>query len=83
MAKTEAKTETAVKVEPTKEKITLPRARNGEDSTMFVSINGVNYLVPKGKAVEVPAFVAREIERARKADEYYHDRADALQRMAE
>ena len=81
MAKTEVKTETAV--EPIKEKITLPRARNGEDSTLFVSINGVNYLVPKGKAVEVPAFVAREIERARKADEYYHDRADALQRMAE
>ena len=62
-----------------KVKITLPRARAGEEASLFVSINGVNYLIPKGKAVEVPAHVAWEIERARKASDYYHDTAEALQ----
>ena len=76
MAKTEVKTETVA--EATKEKITLPRARNGEDSTLFVSINGVNYLVPKGKEVEVPPEVAAEIRRAQAADEYFHEAAERM-----
>lgn len=74
MAKTK---ETAV--DNGKVKLVLPRARAGEEPNLFVCINGVNYLIPKGKSVEVPAFVAKEIERSMQAEDFYHDAAEALQ----
>lgn len=66
-----------------KEKITLPRARKGEAETLFVSINGVNYLVPKGKTVDVPAAVAAEIRRAQAAEDRGFAAAEALQAQAQ
>ena len=66
-----------------KVKITLPRARHGEAEDLFVSINGVNYLVPKGKQTEVPVEVAEEIKRSQAADDYYHDQAEAMQGLKE
>ena len=53
-----------------KVKITLPKARGNEPKELFVGINGVNYLVPKGKQIEVPDFVAEEIRRAQAADDF-------------
>ena len=69
-------------VEPAKEgrvTVTVPRARKGEAEDLFVCLNGVNYLIPKGKAVQVPPEVAAEIERAQAAEEAYHDAAEELQ----
>ena len=69
-------------VEPVKEgrvTVTVPRARKGEAEDLFVCLNGVNYLIPKGKAVQVPPEVAAEIERAQAAEEAYHDAAEELQ----
>jgi len=66
-----------------KEKITLPRARKGEADTLFVSINGVNYLVPKGKTVDVPAAVAAEIRRSQAAEDRGFAAAEALQAAAQ
>ena len=37
-----------------KKEITLPRARMGEASCEYVSVNGNAFQVPKGKPVEVP-----------------------------
>ena len=62
--------------------LTLPRARRGEAEDLFVGFNGVNYLIPKGRAVEVPAAVAEEVARARAAEEFRHDAALALQKGA-
>ena len=62
--------------------ITLQRARPGEDATMFVCINGKNYLIPKGKAVDVPPEVAAEVLRAQAADEAFHEKAEAMQQAA-
>lgn len=58
--------------------VTIPRARNGEDPNLFVGINGVNYLIPKGVTSEVPEAVAREIERAQAAEALMYDESDAL-----
>lgn len=69
---------TTEKKETGKVKITLPRAKKGEDPNLFVGINGVNYLVPKGKTSEVPPEVAAEIERAQSAEAYMYDKADEL-----
>ena len=63
-------------------KITLPRARKGEDENLLVGINGVTYLIPKGKEVEVLPDVAEEIRRSQKADDLMHDRAEEMQKAA-
>ena len=61
--------------------ITLPRARHGEAEDMFVSINGVNYLIPKGKPCDVPPEVAAEIRRAQAAEDFFHDEAERRQEL--
>lgn len=64
-------------------KVTIQRARKGEDPNYFVGVNGVNYLIPKGETVEVPPEVAYEIERAQSAEDYMYDQADELKSKAE
>jgi len=66
------------KNESKKVKITMPRAKKGEPDTQFVSVNGVNYLVPMGKTSEVPDFVAEEIHRAEAAAAFMDDERDRI-----
>ena len=47
-----------------REEIFIPRALDGEERSLFVSVNGKNYLLPKGKTSNVPQEVAAEIRRA-------------------
>lgn len=47
----------------------IPKGYANDEPNLFVSINGVNYLLPKGKKSMVPAHVAAEIERSKKAQE--------------
>ena len=47
----------------------IPRGNTNEEPNFFVSVNGVNYLLPKGKTSKVPAHVKDEIERAQRAQE--------------
>lgn len=61
-----------------KVKVTIPRAKGHEDPNLFVCINGMAYLIPKGKTSEVPPEVAYEIERARGAEEFFYEAADEL-----
>ena len=56
-----------------KVKITLPKARGAEPKELFVGINGVSYLIPKGKPVEVPDYVAEEVKRAQAAEDFEDD----------
>ena len=51
------------------EEIFIPRAAGKEEQTLFVSINSVNYLLPKGKTSSVPHHVAEEIRRSMRAQE--------------
>ena len=41
----------------------IPRGGDRADPNLFVGINGVNYLLPRGKKSLVPAAVAEEIAR--------------------
>lgn len=68
----------ATEAAPQRVKVTIPRARKGEDPNFFVGINGVNYIMPKGQTVEVPPEVAYEIERAAAAEGYMYDQSDAM-----
>ncbi len=56
------------------EEIFIPRARANEEINLFIGVNGVNYILPKGKRSTVPTFVADEYRRSLEAqdrlDEY-------------
>ncbi len=60
--------------------ISIPRGSDREDPNLFVAINGVNYLLPRGKRSSVPAPVAAEIQRAERARDALDKTMDQLQR---
>lgn len=47
--------------------IFIDRGYANDEPNLFVSVNGKNYLLPKGETSIVPAFVADEINRSRRA----------------
>ena len=63
-----------------REEIFIERAAANEEPNLFVSVNGYNCLLPKGKTSLVPKSVAAEIRRARKAQQKLDATVDALQR---
>lgn len=55
----------------------IPRTSDRESPNLFVSINGVNYLLPRGKESMVPKEVAEEIERSAKAVDRFYETQEA------
>lgn len=47
----------------------IPKGYVNEEPNFFVSVGGVNYLLPRGATSMVPKAVAAEIHRAQKAQE--------------
>ena len=70
----------AVKEEaPKRVEIFIPRSSNpNEDPNMFVSVNGVNYLLPRGKKSLVPVEIAEEIERSVRAQSIFDEHVDEM-----
>ena len=58
--------------------IFIPRGSDREDPNLFVGINGVNYLLPRGKKSMVPLAVAAEIERSGRAVELFYENVDGM-----
>lgn len=58
--------------------VSIPRGGDREDPNLFVAVNGVNYLLPRGKKSRVPKAVADEIARAERARESLYETVDAL-----
>ena len=58
----------------------IERGNANDDPNLFVSVNGYNCLLPKGKTSLVPKSVAAEIRRARKAQQKLDATVDALKR---
>ena len=72
-----AKKETNGKVE-----VFIPRDGLTSETTYFVAVNGVNYILPRGKKSLVPDYVAEEINRSLAAiDKMYEEKA-VLQEQA-
>lgn len=57
---------------------TIPKGAANDDPNLFVGVNGVNYLLPRGKKVMVPAHVAAEIDRAIRAQEIRDENIDRM-----
>ena len=51
----------------------IPRGGDRADPNLFVGINGINYLLPRGKKSMVPPAVAGEIARGEKAAEQLYE----------
>ena len=73
----------AVKAVETPEKeerveVFVPKGYANDEPNLFVSVNGVNYLLPKGKKSLVPAHVAAEIERSKRAAERQDEKMEQM-----
>ncbi len=49
----------------------IPRSSADEEQNVFISVNGKNYLIPKGQTVLVPPAVAEEYYRSEDAKENF------------
>jgi hypothetical protein len=56
----------------------VPRGAQNDDPNLFISINGVNYLLPKGQKSMVPPCVKAEYERSLRAQAKRDDNADRM-----
>ena len=61
----------------------IPRNNANQDPNFFVGVNGVSYLLPRGKSSLVPAAVAAEIERARAAEDAMYEAQETLRSKSE
>jgi hypothetical protein len=78
--KSKAETEAESTIPEGYEELFIPRARANEEINLFIGVNGVNYILPKGKRSTVPSFVADEYRRSLQAqdrlDEYIDQRTE-------
>lgn len=68
-AEVTAAAEVTVPADDGREDIFIPRGPKNDDPNLFVSVNGKNYLLPRGQKSRVPHEVAAEIHRAWEAEE--------------
>lgn len=61
-----------------KVEVYVPKGLANDDPMLYVSINGENYLLPRGKTSLVPTYVKAAIERSYGAQERQEERAKAL-----
>ena len=65
-------------VKEEREEIFVPKGYANDDPNLFVSVNGKNYILPKGKTSNVPAHVAQEIRLSLKAQEIQDNNSEKL-----
>ena len=58
--------------------IFVPKGYANDEPNLMIAVNGVNYLLPKGKTSKVPQFIADEFYRSQKAQEALDKRVDEM-----
>ena len=76
-----ATTETGT-AKPKMVELFVPRGASVDEPNLIVSVNGKNWVLPKGTTSVVPAFVKYEYERAIRAKEAMDVRAAAMAEKA-
>ena len=56
----------------------IPKGYANDEPNLFVGVNGVNYILPKGKTSKVPPHVAYEINRSLKAQQMQDENIDMM-----
>lgn len=72
----------AKKKEIERVEVMIPRTSGNNDPNLFVGVNGVSYILPRGKKSLVPPAVAAEVERAMAAQEKMYEEQEALLQKA-
>ena len=62
------KTENVAVTDEERVELCIPRDPSDENQNLFIGINGVNYILPKGQTSKVPKFVADEYHRSKDAE---------------
>ena len=73
-----AKLEAPVVPDEERVDIHVPKGYANDEPNLLISVNGVNYLLPKGKTSKVPKFIADEFYRSQKAQEAMDKRVDKM-----
>ena len=75
-----AKDEPDAPIVPDAERVDLfvEKGYANDEPNQLISVNGVNYLLPKGKTSNVPKFVADEYYRSRKAQQRLDETVDKM-----
>jgi len=58
--------------------LTIPRGYVNDEPNQIISVNGKNYVLPKGKTSKVPPAVKYEYERAQRAMERQDETVEKL-----
>lgn len=58
--------------------IMVPRGSQRDDPNVFIAVNGVSYILPKGKKSKVPKAIAEEYERSVMAESARIDHAEKM-----
>jgi hypothetical protein len=56
----------------------IPKGYANDEPNFFISVNGKNYLLPRGKTSKVPLCVKEEYDRAMRAQEALDAKSEAL-----
>lgn len=56
----------------------VPKGYANDEPNLFISINGKNFLLPKGQTSKVPAYVKEEFERSQRAQAIFDARSEEL-----
>ena len=58
--------------------IFVPKGYANDEPNLLIAVNGVSYLLPKGKTSKVPKHIAEEFYRSQKAQEALDKRVDEM-----
>lgn len=58
--------------------IYVPKGNANDEHNLLISVNGVNYLLPKGKTSKAPKFIAEEFKRSQRAVETQDKHVDKM-----
>lgn len=61
-----------------KVEIFVPKGYANDEPNLLISVNGVNYLLPKGKTSKVPKHIAEEFYRSQKAQTKLDEHIDQM-----
>lgn len=75
---TENKSTPAAQPKDDRVEIFVPKGYANDEPNLLIAVNGVNYLLPKGKSSKVPKYIAEEFYRAQKAQEALDKRVDEM-----
>ena len=56
----------------------VDRGYENDEPNLFISINGKNFILPKGKMSKVPQYVKDEYERSQRAKAAFYAKSEAL-----